>query len=186
MTTLTKPKLLTAEDLLRLDAEGIKGELIRGVFCETMSTGVTHGEIVMNLGGELRNFVRPRRLGRIIGSDSGILLERDPTTVREPDIAFISAEQYPLGTRVSGYYEGVPELVVEIASPSDTLQSVNDKALMWQRYGVLLVWVVLPETRSVDVYPPSGQVFTLGDGDTLDGGVAIPGFTCSVNDIFDS
>ena len=83
-----------------------------------MSTGVTHGEIVMNLGGELRNFVRPRRLGRIIGSDSGILLERDPTTVREPDIAFISAEQYPLGTRVSGYYEGVPELVVEIASPT--------------------------------------------------------------------
>ena len=187
MTTLTKPntKLLTADDLLRLDAKGVKGELIRGVLCETMSTGLTHGEIVINLGGEMRNHVRPRRLGRVIGSDVGILLERDPDTVREPDVAFISTEKLRLDTRVSGYYDGIPELVVEVVSPSDTLQAVNDKALMWLSYGVLLVWVFFPETRTVDVYRQDGPVSKFGDADTLDGAPAIPGFTCPVSDIFD-
>ena len=63
MTTTTKTKLLTAADLLRLYSKGVRGELIRGVLCETMSVGQDHGKYVMNLGGELRNFVKPRRLG---------------------------------------------------------------------------------------------------------------------------
>ena len=52
--TTTKRKLLTAEDLLELHAKGIKGELIRGVFCETVSAGIEHGEIAMNFAGEIR------------------------------------------------------------------------------------------------------------------------------------
>ena len=61
----------------------------------------------------------PNRLGRVVGSDAGIRLERNPDTVREPDIAFISAEKLPLDTRVRGYAEVVPDLVVEIISPND-------------------------------------------------------------------
>ncbi len=184
MTTLTKPKLLTAEDLLRLDAKGVKGELIRGVLCETMSTGRKHGRIVTNSIILLGGFIKPKRLGSLIASDSGVLLERDPDTVREPDIAFISAGKFPLDDEGPGYFEGIPELVVEVVSPSDTLQAVNDKALMWLSYGVLLVWVVFPETRTVDVYQQDGPISTLGDADTLDGAPAIPGFTCPVSEIF--
>ena len=81
-TTLTK--LLTADDLLRLDSEGVRGELIRGVLYETMPAGMEHGEIVMNLGILLGGFIKPRKLGRLTGSDAGVWLERDPDTVREP------------------------------------------------------------------------------------------------------
>ena len=77
MATMTETKLLTAADLLRLYGKGVRGELIRGVLCETMPAGGEHGEIIMNLGGELRNFIKPRRLGRLAGSDSGIWLERE-------------------------------------------------------------------------------------------------------------
>ena len=183
--TTTKEKLLTADDLLRLDAEGVRGELIRGVFCEIMSAVGEHGEIVMNLGGELRNFIRPRQLGRLAGSDAGVRLECNPDTVREPDIAYISAEKMPLDVRATTYYEVVPDMVVEVASQSDTLQSINDKARMWLDYGTQLVWVVFPNSRSVDVHPAGGAVFTLGEGDTLDGGDVLPGFSCAVQDIFD-
>ena len=107
--TLPTEKLLTADDLLRLDSQGIRGELVQAVLCKTMLTGLTYGEVVMNLGGELRRFTKPRRLGRIVGSDSGRLLERNPDTVREPDIAFISAQKLPLDVRLSGYFEGAPE-----------------------------------------------------------------------------
>ena len=86
--TTTAQKLLTAEDLLRLDGKGVRGELIRGVLCETMPTGHEHGTVVVNLSAELRNFVKPRKLGTLTASDSGVWLERAPDTVREPDIAY--------------------------------------------------------------------------------------------------
>ena len=139
MTTTTKTKLLTADDLLRLYSKGVRGELIRGVLCETMAAGGEHGEIVVNLGIILGGFVKPRRLGRLAASDAGVLLERNPATVREPDLAFISSQKLPLNVRNPGYYEVVPDLVVEIASPSDSRREVNDKARMWHSHGVRLV-----------------------------------------------
>ena len=179
-------KLLTADDLLRLDSEGVRGELIRGVLCETMPTGQEHGEIVMHLGFLLAAFVKPRRLGRLTASDSGVWLERDPDTVREPDIAYFSAEKVPPGVRVTGYAEVAPDLVVEVVSPGDSMREVNDKALMWLSYGVHLVWVVYPSTRAVDVYRRGRPASRLTADDTLDGLDALPGFTCTVRDVFDT
>ena len=180
-----KPKLLTAEDLLRLDSKGVKGELIRGRLCETMSAGGEHGEVSSNFVGELRNFVRPRRLGRVSGTDAGVLTERDPDTVREPDAMFISAERMPLTVRARGYYEVMPDIVAEVKSPSDSRREVNDKARMWRDCGVPLVWAAYPETRTIDVHRADGSIITLYEDDILDGGEILPGFSVLVRDIFD-
>ena len=190
MTTLLKPaparpKLLTAEDLLRLDSKGVKGELIRGEFRETMSAGLKHGEVVMKLGFLMGSVVIPGRLGRLAGSDAGVILERDPDTVREPDVAFISAARLPLTERVTSYYEIIPDLVVEIASPSDSRREVNNKARMWHSHGVPLVWAAYPETRTIDVHRADGTITTLDENDVLDGGEILPGFAVRVKDIFD-
>ncbi len=184
--TTTNAKLLTADDLLRLDGQGVRGELIRGVLCETMPTGHEHGKIVVNLTVLLGTFVRPRKLGTLTASDSGVWLERDPDTVREPDIAYFSAEKIPLDARVTGYAQAVPDLVVEVVSPSNSRQEVNDKALMWLRYGVGLVWVLHPDTRTVDAHREGHRVLTLTENDTLDGMDVLPGFICAVKDIFDA
>ena len=182
--TTTATRLLTADDLLRLHGEGVRGELIRGVLCETMPTGREHGEIVMALGAKLVFFVQERKLGRIVGSDSGVWLERDPDTVREPDIAFFSTERAPPGERVTGYAEIAPDLVVEVASPSDRRTAIDDKARMWLAHGVRLVWVVHPDTRTVDVHRAGVPASTLAGGDALDGGDALPGFGCGLDAIF--
>ena len=183
MTTTAK-KLLTADDLLRLHSEGVRGELIMGVLHETVSTGLEHGAVVMNIGILMGGFVKPRRLGWLIGSDSGILLEQSPDTVREPDIAFISAERLPLDVRVRGYSQVVPDLVVEVVSPSDCPAPVYDKAQMWLRFGVRLVLVVDPEARSIMALPLEGMTRTFTEDDTLDCGEVLPGFSCPVRDIF--
>ena len=183
--TTTKRELLTADDLLRLHSQGVKGELIMGVLCEMVSTSIEHGQIVINVGGELRAFIRPARLGRIVGSDSGIWLQRDPDIVREPDVAFISAERLPLGERINRYTDVVPELVVEVVSPSDTLRAVHDKAHMWLNHGTRLVWVVDPDRRTIYVHQPDAPVVTLTDQDTLDGGIVLPGFTLPVSVVFE-
>ena len=181
----TKTDLLTADDLLRLYRQGVKGELIRGVLCETVSAGVRHGEIAMSFGAALVGHVRPRRLGRIIGSDSGVLLQRAPDTVREPDIAYISAETLPLDVRVEGYLEAVPELVVEIISPGDSQREVNDKTLMWLGYGVSMVLELYPAERAIMVHRAGRPGLILNEDDILDGGDVLPEFSCPVRDIFD-
>ena len=183
--TTTEQKLLTADDLLRLDSQGVRGELIRGVLCETMPAGQEHGEIAANLTIMLGTFIKPRKLGRITVSDAGVLLERDPDTVREPDIAYFSVEKVPAGTRVTGYSQVAPDLAVEIKSPSDGRWAVNDKALMWLRYGVRLVWAVYPDTRTVEVHREGHKVIVLTEADTLDGLDVLPDFTCAVSEIFD-
>ena len=140
---------------------------------------------MMTLGPVISQYVRSRRLGRVIGSDSGVWLARDPDTVREPDIAYISAERLPLDVRITGYLEVVPELVVEIISPSDTQREVNDKTRMWLSYGVSIVWEIYPADRAVMLHCPDGSSIILNEDDTLDGGDVLPEFGCPVRDIFD-
>ena len=183
--TPTKQKILTADDLLRLDSKGIRGELIRGVLHETKPAGLEHGEIVVNLCLLLGTFTRPRRLGRLSGPNVGVLLERNPDTVREADLLFISAEKLPRNIRVTGYYDLPPDLVVEIASPNASRREVNAKVQMWLSYGVRLVWAVYPITRTVESHPQHGAPTLFTDVDTLDGGDVLPGFTCKFSDIFD-
>lgn len=186
MTTLiAKPKSLTADDLLRLHSEGVRGELVRGVLIEKMPSGEEHGELAMYIGTLINVFARPRRLGRVIGSDAGVILERNPDTVREPDVAFISYRKRPRGVRNTRYTQAVPELVVEIRSPSDSAAEFAEKARMWIRHGVLIVWAVNPDARTVNVYRADGTATALTEWDMLDGGDALPGFSCAVSDIFD-
>jgi Uma2 family endonuclease len=182
----TKQKLLTADDLLRLDAEGVNGELIRGVLCKTMPPGRRHGRIQARLTVRLGVFIESRKLGFLVG-ETGIWLEQDPDTVRAPDVAYFSNERVPLDDRADdeGYSEVVPDIAVEVVSPNDTRRAVHDKALMWRLNGVRLGWVVHPDTRTVDVYAEGRPVTTLTEEDALDGLEVLPGFTCPVSEIFE-
>ena len=180
----TEAKLVTAEDLLRLDGRGIHGELIRGVFYEKTPPGGEQGLPVVQLGDALVNFVEPRRLGTLVGFDSVIWLERPPDKIRVPYMAFTSVERLPLGEDVPSYAELVPDLVVEIASPSDSRSQIHDKARMWLSHGVRLVWVVHPDTRTIDVHRADRDAATLGEDDALDGMDVLPGFSCPVRTVF--
>jgi Uma2 family endonuclease len=178
-------KLLTAEDLLRLSSQGVKGELIRGVLRETVSTGEEHGHIAGIFITFLNIHIRPRRLGRTGGTDVGVLIQRDPDTVREPDVYYVSAERLPLDVRVRGYLEVMPELVIEIVSPSDPAQDVREKTGMWLSHGVSMALEVYPAERAVMVHRPGAPAVTLAGDDVLDGGDVLPGFSLPLREIFD-
>ncbi len=186
IATTAKTKLLTAEDLLRLSSQGVKGELIRGVLCETVSVGKVHTFVAGNLITAFSIYVKPRRLGRVGGTDGGVLIQRDPDTIREPDVFYISAERLPLDDQSDGYLEVAPELVVEIVSPSDQQREVNDKTLMWLALGVLMVVEVYPGERAVMVHRPGVPATTLTGDEVLDGGDVLPGFSLPLREIFDA
>jgi Uma2 family endonuclease len=183
--TTTETQLLTADDLLRLDSEGVRGELVRGLLHEPMPAGERHGNIAANLVYLLGAFVKPRGLGSLAASDSGVWLERDPDTVREPDIAFTSFERRSRGTGLVGYAETVPDLVVEVISPSAKADEPAARAQMWLSFGVRLVWIVFPETRSVDMHRADQPVVSVSDEESLGGLDVLPGFSCALAEIFD-
>ena len=180
-----KSKLLTAEDLLRLSSQGVKGELIRGVLFETVSAGKIHARLAIRIGGEFDRHVRRHRLGQVGGSDGGVLIERNPDTVREPDVYFVSAERLPLNDESDGYLEVMPELVVEIASPSDSEQAINEKTTMWLEHGVSMVLEIRPASRAVMVHRHGVPAVTLTGDDVLDCGDVLPGFALPLGEIFD-
>ena len=184
MTTESATGLMTADELLRLGKDA-HGELVRGVFCETPFNGAAHGAAVARVAGELYGVGKARKLGSFtVGM--GVWLERDPDTVRATDISFTSAERIPPDYPIEGYPEVVPDLVAEVHSWNEGRHTLHDKALMWLSHGVRLCWVVYPDTRTIDVYGAAGAVTTLGEGDTLDGGDVLPGFTCAVSAIFEA
>lgn len=186
MTTITQPSpatLLTADDLLRLDDE-VRGELIRGVFCKMTPPGHEHGRVVALLTHELVAHVAVCRLGVVVG-ESGVHLEHEPDTVRAPDIAFTLAERLPAGRANHRYAQTVPDLVVEVVSPSDRRSAVRDKARMWLSFGVQLVWVVFPASRTVEVHRADADaVETLTEVDSLDGTSVLPGFAYPLERLF--
>ena len=183
MTTESATKLMTADELLRLGKEA-HGELVRGVFCETPLSGAAHGRVAATLTYRLYAFTEPRRLG-LLTVGMGVWLERDPDTVRSTDVAFTSAERIPPDYPIEGYPEVVPDLVAEVHSWNEGRHTLHDKALMWLSHGVRLCWVVHPDTRTIDVYAAGREPLTLGEGDTLDGGDVLPGFTCAVSAVFE-
>ena len=178
-------RLITADELLRLDSAGIRGELIRGVFYRIRPSEVRHGIVSVNICYLLGTFIRPKRLGHLVAARTGVQLEWNPDTVREVDCAYITYAKWPRGKRNPDYIQVPPDIVVEVVSSADYPPSVNDKARMWLNYGVPLVWVVNPGCRTVEIHWSDGPDVTLGEDDTLDGGAVLPGFTCPVRDIFD-
>jgi Uma2 family endonuclease len=184
MTTLAGPKLITADELFQLSSDGVHAELIQGVLHETMPPGIEHGEIIGNLFALMWMFINPHKLGRLATSDPGILIERNPDTVRAPDIAFFTPERMPARERVVGYSQYIPDLVVEVKSPNDSRQYVYDKSRMWLSHGVRLVWAVYPDTRTVEVHQNGAPVSVVTADGALDGGDVLPGFGCELALIF--
>ena len=184
MTTTSSPKLVTAEELLELSANGFYGELVRGELVELMRPGVRHNKIMGLMTYILVSFVLPRSLGTVLPGDTGVVIERGPDTVRAPDVAYYVADRMGLDEDIPGYAELPPDLAVEIRSPNDSLPEMERRADMWLNYGVPLVWILIPENRSVDVYQRDEAVVSLAIDDELSGGEVLPDFSCRVGELF--
>jgi len=172
----------TGDMLSRLPDDGWQYELLEGRVLRMPPPGTDHGNLEARLSRRLGNYVEEHALGETYVGEGGWDLTRpgEPAeTVLGADIAFVRAERLPLPPprRGAAYRPVAPDLVVEIASPSQYNPEMGDKALVWLDRGVRLVWVVWPERRTVDVWTGGATTpHTLHAADYLDGGDIVPGF----------
>ncbi|MEW5986301.1 MAG: Uma2 family endonuclease [Chloroflexota bacterium] len=175
-------RLITGEELLQMGDIG-PCELVEGRIVPMSPPGEEHGTIEFTLGGELRNFVRQHKLGRVMGGEVGIYIYRDPDTVRGADVVFIAKERMDKRPG-KGYLEVAPDLVVEIISPNDLWSEVNEKIEEYFTIGVERVWVGDPKTHTVRVYRTPTDVERLNEKDVLYGEGVLVGFALPVAEIF--
>jgi len=177
---------VTAEQLLRMPDDGWRYELVRGELRKMTPAGWKHGTIAGQLHALLGQHVLPAKAGRILGAEAGFLLARDPDTVRAPDIAFIRNDHLPATPPKEAFWPGPPDLAVEVVSPGDTFQEIDDKVRAWLDAGAMMVWVVNPCGRTVTVYRPANRIALLTENDELSGEDVVAGFRCRVAEIFAS
>jgi Uma2 family endonuclease len=175
----------TAEDLLLRPSNGFRYELIRGELKQMTPGGYGHGVIVANLTNPLVEFVRSHRLGHVCGAETGFRISRSPDTVRAPDIAFIRTERRGTQPFQEGFFEGAPDLAVEVLSPGDSALEIEEKIADWLGAGCTVVWVVNGRRRSVALHRRDAPVLLVSEADSLDANDVLPGFALPVSRIFE-
>jgi Uma2 family endonuclease len=174
--------LITAEELSKIAGDR-RVELVYGELQDMTPIGVTHGKIALRLGGQLDSFLMKTKLG-IAGVEIGVVLARDPDLVRAPDICFISASRLA-PSALAGFFEGAPDLAIEVLSPSDRASEVQRKVQEYLQAGCQLVWVVDPESKTVTAFLPSGEARVYRGGQAVPGDPVLPGFSFQPGALFD-
>lgn len=176
-------RLMTAEEFWNWPYHE-QFELIDGVLIETMPSGGKATAVAGAIVGLLFVYARPGRLGVTL-TEPGVIIRRNPDTVRAPDAAFVRQERVPPGGIPDPFLDFTPDLIVEVMSPSNTLPEMQAKVREWLEAGARLVWVVYPARRTVEVIRSLFDRVTLSVEDTLDGGEVLPGFSCRVTELFE-
>jgi Uma2 family endonuclease len=178
----TVDHITTAEQLLAANLPHC--ELIGGELLMMSPAGFDHGRFASRIVAALENHVARHGLGVVTTAEAGFQIAHDPDTVRAPDAAFVRAERIP-PEGVKGFFQGAPDLAVEVLSPSDRAGEVLAKVQDWLRAGCSMVWVVDPAIRVVTVYQSDNEIAIFTEDDALSDGDALPGFVMPVASIFE-
>jgi Uma2 family endonuclease len=150
------------------------------------TVGARDIEIAGILGQYLGMFARTHRLGRAL-IEFIFRIDKAKDLQRRPDVAFVSDASWPVRLRVPdvAVWDNVPELAIEVVSPSNTADHVQEKIHEYFAAGVRRVWVVYPRQQEVYVYASSTEIQVLQLGQDLDGGDLIPGFRLPLAALFE-
>lgn len=177
-------QLMTADELLGLPDDHRRRELVAGFMVSEPPASFRHGDIAAELFRRLIEFVRAEDLGRVVSTETGFLLARDPDTVRAPDVAFVSRARIERVGAFRGFFPGPPDLAVEVLSPSERPADVHAKIGDYLAAGSRFVWVIDPSRRQVRVHHSLLQPSILDETAVLEGDDVLPGFRVRVANLF--
>ncbi len=178
---------MTAEQFLdfvhRVENEDRWFELARGEVIELPPPDRKMGFVCARAGAIVGEHIREIRRFYVVGGDCGVILRRDPDTVRGPDVAvYDDADSFD--TLPKGYGEVPPLFAVEVAHPEDSTDNTAAKIREYLEAGTACVWLIDTREMSVVVYTPEGPPTRHTGEDELSAGPGLPAFRCRVGDLF--
>lgn len=194
MSTASSPRLITTEELLAMPDDGVERWIIDGELREAGGGGEAmtvrnslHSFVMAEIVRVLANWRRtkPPPRGKVYCGEAGVKLRWDPDVTVGADVAYASAELLERQTGATTLIEGVPELLVEILSPNDTVEQIDEKIDAYLAAGVALIWIIDPRRRTAMIYQPDSQPRLVTENDTLEGGDVLPGFGVRFGELFE-
>jgi len=148
MNTRTLPKPFTYDDYIALPDDGKRYEIIDGDVSMTPAPTPSHQTIQLRLGSLLLAYLDRHALGRVFVSPIDLVLSM--VDVVQPDLLFVGQSRSNIIAEKN--IVGIPNLIVEILSPSSTKRDQKEKLDLYQRYGLPEYWIVDPDSQTVEVY----------------------------------
>lgn len=185
MSTAAPPRLLTPDDLFALPDQGKGFELVDGELKE-LPVSRKSSHVAGEIHYLLQSHCKANQPAWVFPEGTSYRCFADePGQVRRPDTSVIlrsrmTAEEYD----EDGHCPTVPDLVVEVISPTDVADEVEEKIGEWLAAGVRLLWEVYPNTRVVRAYQPGRPIVVYRGPDILPGEPVLPGFRCTVDEFF--
>jgi Uma2 family endonuclease len=178
-------KTLTDRELMDLPHDGNSYEFVDGEIRMSPKTTARHGDVIAQLMILLGTFVKARDVGRVLSPETGFRMPGG--NVRSPDLSFAAKARVPGGTMPETFFEGAPDLAVEVLSPHDREhpQEFMDKIGEYLESGVRLVWVIDPTHRRAIRYRSIEEVRPIPADGVLDGEDVVTGFSCPLAAIFE-
>lgn len=182
------PRLMTAADLAELPSELPSGpvlfELDDGVLITMSPPGGEHGYVEDVVARELGVQGQVKGLGISACGEVGIVLRKNPDRVVGADIAYFSKSRFPVKRSPEGYYETIPDLIVEVASKNDTRSYLRRKVNDYLRAGVAIVWLVDPARRTLVQHRSGQEAVTYDESATVVLPDLIPDFKLALAEVF--
>lgn len=173
---------LSIEEFQRLPDGGALYELNQGELVTVARPAARHTLVAVRVQQSLGRYAGERKLGEVL-PNAAFFIAREPPSVRAPDVSFVSRERIA-ETNLDGWFEGAPELAVEVVSPSESAEDLETKVVQYLAAGSMAVWVICPKTRTVHVHESGGAVRVLAVGDVLEGPELFPGWSVKVSELF--
>ncbi len=155
-------------------------EFVNGVPVEKEISGIRHNRVKSRLSIKLGNFVEENKLGEVYSEASFQLGVNE----RIPDLAFVAADRMPPEGEPETKWLIVPDLAVEVISPTDYYEKVHSKAMEFLAAGVKVVWIVSPENQTITTYRSATNVMAFPYEADLVCEDLLPGFRCPLREIF--
>ena len=181
MATMSIKGPATLQDLLNTPRDGRKYELVDGEILVSPA-GMRHSEVGGNIACLIWEFLQRNPIGKVYSSDVGIAFPNG--NVRSPDVTYVSLGKLPGGVSPETFGEVIPDLAVEVLSPSDSLRELGRKIGEFLDNGVPLVWLVDPVRQTVTVYRSLTETQQLDVDDTITAEPVLPGFSVPIRRFF--
>jgi len=159
-------------------------EIINGERVDLPPMSILSNMIAGHLYVVLASFLQTHRAGTVV-VEALLIVDEDADTRRRPDVAFVSAERWPLDRPIpeTGDWNVVPDLAVEVASPNDIFSDVVSKIGEYFAFGVREAWLVIPEERQVYAYSSPTEVRILTSAQSLES-TLLPGLSIPLAGVF--
>ena len=182
-------KKMTVKEYLQLelpDDANYRYELINGILVKKNAPSGTHQNIQAKLLEQFIMHIVPNKAGRIFSSPISVFFDRDQNSAPQPDLVFLKTENLEIFDAEFGIV-GVPDLMIEIVSPSSFKRDTVIKKNLYEKHGIQEYWVVFPSYQSIQVFTLKNGEYVVHDvfemGDKLTSEV-LQGFSLEVEKVF--